>query len=189
MEAGGHEPCVSLRLRDDLVQPLVLRANLGQCLLIDFINCLDPSKKPALKLDGASGPMTARPCSTSAVWPTRSRRAPLPNRIAGRPPYAVGLKAEQGKLPLSWSESPSAGLALDTRSGELTGTPERAGSFHFAVTVTHGRDRSHTKTFELTVISSGELAITSPSPIPQGIRGQPYSQQLKADGRQGEPGE
>ena len=129
---------------------------------------------------GAAASAPADPCQD------RSRRTPLPNGIAGRP-YAVGLKGEQGKLPLSWSGSPAGGLALDTRSGELTGTPERAWSFHFPVTVTERRDRSHTKTFELTVVSSGELAITSPSPLPQGIRGQPYSQQLKADGRQGRP--
>ncbi len=119
--------------------------------------------------------------------PTIATPSPLPNGIAGRP-YAVGLKAEQGKLPLIWSGSPAAGLALDTRSGELTGTPERAGSFHFPVTVTDGRDRSHTKTFELRVVpfSSGELAITSPSPLPQGIRGQAYSHRLEARGGQGQ---
>lgn len=43
---GGHIPCVSTGLRDDLVQPLVLRANLGQCLVIHFTNRLSERKWP-----------------------------------------------------------------------------------------------------------------------------------------------
>lgn len=55
-QPGGHKPCVSTGLRDDLVQPLVLRANLGQCLVIHFTNQLDPNKKPALPLDQREWP-------------------------------------------------------------------------------------------------------------------------------------
>lgn len=115
--------------------------------------------------------------------PTIATPSPLPNGIAGRS-YAVGLKAARGEPPLSWSGRPAAGLALDARSGELMGTPEHAGSFQFPVTVTDGRARSHTKTFDLTVVSfpSGALAITSDSLLPQGIRGRAYSQQLEASG-------
>jgi hypothetical protein len=43
-QPGEHEPCVSTGLRDDLVQPLVLRANLGQCLVIHFTNRLKVDK-------------------------------------------------------------------------------------------------------------------------------------------------
>ncbi len=43
-QPGGHKPCVSTGLRDDLVQPLVLRTNLGQCLVIHFTNRLKVDK-------------------------------------------------------------------------------------------------------------------------------------------------
>lgn len=39
-DAKAHQPCVSSGLRDDLIQPLVLRANLGQCVRIEFTNRL-----------------------------------------------------------------------------------------------------------------------------------------------------
>ncbi len=46
-----HKSCVSTGLRNDLVQPLVLRANLGQCLVIHFTNRLNPHKIAELSLD------------------------------------------------------------------------------------------------------------------------------------------
>lgn len=54
---GEHKPCVTTGLRDDLVQPLVLRANLGQCLVIHFTNRLEVDKflDPNKTLDRTSG--------------------------------------------------------------------------------------------------------------------------------------
>ena len=56
-QPGGHKPCVSTGLRDDLVQPLVLRANLGQCLVVHFTNRLKVDKflDPNKTLDRTSG--------------------------------------------------------------------------------------------------------------------------------------
>ena len=49
-DAGGFLPDVakvSFGLRDDLIQPLVIRANLGECLRINFTNRIELDGQPA----------------------------------------------------------------------------------------------------------------------------------------------
>lgn len=110
----------------------------------------------------------------------------LPNARVGRV-YSVSLTARGGKMPLRWSGSAPANLKLEPHSGEITGTPDRSGSFHFEVTVTDSANPagSDTKTFDLTISPGISLAILNESPLPNAVINQPYSASLQAAGGQG----
>ncbi len=105
--------------------------------------------------------------------------SPLPDATQGEP-YSVTLQATGGDYPFTWSLSSGelpAGLALNPKTGVLSGTPTSAGKFSFKVTVTNSAKppQSDTKEFQLTVIKVDEVCqITTASPLPNGTVGQPY---------------
>jgi hypothetical protein len=90
----------------------------------------------------------------------------------GNSPYLWSVLADHGELP--------PGITLDGSTGRLSGTPERAGSFSFAIQVMDSAKATATATFTLTIKTT--FTIVTPSPLPNGMVGSAYQQQLSADG-------
>lgn len=86
-----------------------------------------------------------------------------------------------------WSGTPPAGLKLEPQSGQITGSPDRQGPFHFEVIVKESRPpaRSTSKVFALTISRNVPLAISTPLPLPSAGIEQPYSKILETVGAEG----
>ena len=75
--------------------------------------------------------------------------------------YAVGVFADGGKTPYSWTRTAGAlppGLSLQASPGRITGTPTTAGTFSFTLRVADSGGQSATGTFS--------IAINAPVPPP-----------------------
>ncbi len=121
--------------------------------------------------------------TVTIVGPPVISTATLP-RGALNAAYTASLAATGGEAPYTWSQAGlPAGLTLDANSGEISGTPERAGSFTVTVTVRDQAGRNATRTFTI-VVESG-LTVTTTS-LPAGTVGVAYSQTLQAAGGAGE---
>ena len=107
----------------------------------------------------------------------------LPNGVVGAL-YSAPLSAGGGSPPYSnWTVSTGAlpgGMALNSTSGVISGTPTASGTFSFSVTV---RDSaaitSSPQSLSITIVSG--LTITTTS-LPNGAVGSPYSAQVAASG-------
>jgi hypothetical protein len=101
--------------------------------------------------------------------------------------YNQPLVATGGTTAYSWSLSQGLlppGLALST-DGIISGQPTQAGSYPFTVQVTDKSSPMQSATTALNILisaSGGALKITTVSPLPDGIVGASYSQQLAASG-------
>jgi uncharacterized protein (TIGR03437 family) len=112
--------------------------------------------------------------------------SPLPNTEAGLP-YSQTITASGGLPPYSFFAQPDPftpsglppGINL-SQSGVLSGTATSGGTFTFTVFAQDANTSKTQKQFSLTVASS--LSITTPSPLPDGTRGTPYSQTITATG-------
>lgn len=110
--------------------------------------------------------------------------SPLPGGVAGTP-YSTTLAAAGGTLPYTWSVTAEtggvpAGLTLDSATGKLSGTPTTAGSYQFTAVVSDAAQHRATKPLSITIETP--LAITTPSPLPDGTVGKAYQLQLAATG-------
>ena len=106
---------------------------------------------------------------------------PLPEATVGAS-YNFALDLVGGRAPFVWSIASGAlpaGVSLNTSTGSLSGTPSAAGSFAFTVAVAAGGQNA-TKAFTLTV--GVPLSITTPTPLPGGVAGVPYTQAFAATG-------
>ena len=110
-----------------------------------------------------------------------STRVGGPNATVGTA-YSQQLAVSGGNPPYSWSVgSLPPGLTLNSTTGVIGGAPTDSGSFNFTVQVTDSARRIATKTFDVTV-NPPVLTVTTPSPLPAGMEGTAYSQQLAATG-------
>ena len=89
---------------------------------------------------------------------------------SGTQPHSITVT--EGSLP------PGLDLA---ENGVLSGTPTQAGAYTFTLTVTDSAALSSTRTFSLTIVATAPLVSTE-SPLPTGIYGQPYSYTLTGNG-------
>jgi hypothetical protein len=112
--------------------------------------------------------------------------SPLPSGTVGSA-YAVGLQAQGGNQPYSWSATGQLppGLAL-LSSGVISGTPTTTGTYSFTVVIRDSSGVSASKQLSLTVGGTGgsTVSITTRT-LPAGVVGQPYSQQISATGGTG----
>ncbi|MGH9627171.1 MAG: putative Ig domain-containing protein, partial [Bryobacteraceae bacterium] len=106
----------------------------------------------------------------------------LPGGTVGTP-YSVTLTATGGTAPYIWSMDNCClppGLSLSP-SGVLSGVPTETGVAEFSVRVADAAERTGFRGYDL-FISPAPLTILSPSSLPPGLVGQPYSVQLQASG-------
>jgi hypothetical protein len=95
-------------------------------------------------------------------------------KLGGRSPYLWAISS--GELP--------PGLALNTNTGAISGTPTASGTFTFGVRVTDGQSppvSANSGTLRI-VIDVAPLAITSVGDLTAGRVGQGYSHQLQSSG-------
>jgi hypothetical protein len=99
--------------------------------------------------------------------------------------YAASLAATGGVPPYTWSATSvlPAGLALNA-NGSITGTPTTSGIYNVAVRVVDAQQNSAAQSFTLTITGSG-VSIVTPSTLPSGSTGQPYTQTLTVTGGTG----
>jgi len=93
--------------------------------------------------------------------------------------YSQTLAGSGGKTPYVWSVSAGslpAGLALNTATGVISGTPTAGGAFPFTITLTDATPVQATAALTINV-----LGITTTS-LPDGAIGTAYSQTLQAAG-------
>lgn len=111
----------------------------------------------------------------------------LPNARQGTP-YGSIMAATGGRPPYTWAIAGSLnlGLAFNTVSGLLSGTPVNIEVDSLTFTVTDLNGRQAIIILSLTTVASGSPIITTTSPLPNGIQGAAYSTTLAASG--GTPG-
>jgi hypothetical protein len=109
---------------------------------------------------------------------------PLSLTWAAGTPQKQTLLASGGQQPyLAWSANGlPAGIALDPKSGELSGTPSTPGEYTIAVTVTDSAGQQDTETITLTVVSDGYRSAASLD----GTVGEAYDITLSLPGSTGE---
>ena len=100
--------------------------------------------------------------------------------------YSQSLSATGGSGPYTYALSSGAlpaGLALNTTTGAITGTPTANGLANFTVRVTDGNGDAGTRAYALN-IGSNSLAI-NPTTLPAAVQGSLYSQIVTATGGTG----
>jgi hypothetical protein len=116
---------------------------------------------------------------------TITSTTPLPGGIIGKS-YTTTLAASGGISPYTWSlinGTLPKDLALNSTTGEISGTPSIAGNSSFTLQVSDALGGTATKDFTLAVTSSTSvLTITTLSPLPTGIVGTAYNTTLQATG-------
>ncbi|QSX80098.1 putative Ig domain-containing protein [Lysobacter solisilvae] len=122
---------------------------------------------PALTLPPAAGPFNALVGASFSQAFTAT---------GGSAPYAYAITA--GVLP--------PGLSLDAASGLLSGSPTAAGTFNFTLTATDsstgaGAPFSISRSYVVQV-DVAPVLVLSPSTLPDGTAGLPYSQAITASG-------
>jgi hypothetical protein len=106
-----------------------------------------------------------------------------PNGVQGRA-YSAPLNATGGTTPYFWFVSGNnlpPGLALNTSTGLISGTPTSPGTFGFEVTVNDQSTPTQTsrRVYFITIFAT--LQVTTVS-LPGGVNGQAYSASLAATG-------
>jgi hypothetical protein len=111
--------------------------------------------------------------------------ATLPNGTVGTP-YSQTVSGSGGTAPYTFTVSSGAlpgGLLLNSATGAITGTPLAAGTFTFTITATDATLCTGSRLYTIIIASPGCPAITlSPSTLPPGATGTPYSQTVTASG-------
>ena len=134
----------------------------------------------------------------AALWMFAAVSAPAAVRlsITSAPPpaatvaaaYTATFTANGGTVPYKWVVTVGVlptGLTLHPATGVLSGTPESAGTFQFAVRVQDSAESVDSTAVSLSV-QPEPLVISTKSPLPAGVVGLDYPQQvLEATGGTG----
>ena len=117
----------------------------------------------------------------SNIQPPRIITETLPGS-ATETPYSQTLAAE-GTAPVTWSlESGNLPNGLNLYgSGEISGTPQAAGTFNFTVKATNSAG-SDVKGFSIIVVNNVIAPTITTNTLPDGIVGGSYSENLVAEG-------
>jgi hypothetical protein len=135
--------------------------------------------------DSASGTSSKQFSIAIAAGLTITTAPALPNGAVNAS-YSQQLDAAGGAPPYHWSVIQGAlppGTSLNASNGVIAGAPAASGVFPFTVQVTDSGSASAAKQFTITVSSS--LSITTPTTLPSGAVGAPYSITLAAIGGTG----
>jgi hypothetical protein len=111
--------------------------------------------------------------------------ATLPNGTLGTPYNAV-VSASGGTAPFTFVVSNGAlptGLVLDPNTGAISGTPTVAAAFDFTITAIDANGCLGNRPYTIAIAAAGCAVITlSPTTLPAGTTGSPYSQAVLASG-------
>ena len=115
----------------------------------------------------------------------------LPNGVVNTAGYSATLASTGGAPPItrSWTAQAGStlplGLILAPATGVISGTPTAAGTFNVSVTATDSSAPALTATKALSITIIPQLAITTTSPLPNGITSTAYSATLASTGGSG----
>jgi hypothetical protein len=136
---------------------------LGRCgVLLAFALCMTGSQAASAAV---SVDPSALPAGTLGVAYDETVTG-----AGGTGPYTFAVTA--GALP--------TGIALDSNSGELTGTPSAQGVYNFTIQATDSLSASGSRAYT-TSVGTFSLAV-QPNTLPNGTQGVPYNQTLSAVG-------
>ena len=96
--------------------------------------------------------------------------------------YSQTFTASGGTLPYSWTVIAGVlptGLSLNAATGLLSGTPLTAGPYQFAVRVQDSANAVESTSVSL-LVQPAPLVIATKSPLPAGVAGLDYPQQILA---------
>jgi hypothetical protein len=108
---------------------------------------------------------------------------PVPAATVGQP-YSSALSLSGGGPSVAWTIATGQlppGLALDSGTGSIAGTPSQIGRSDFTVTASNGTSSSASRACSINVSAPG-LTITSAPSFPAGVMGSSYDQTLAAAG-------
>jgi len=131
--------------------------------------------------DAASGTDT-KGLSISVYDPLSIVTSSLPDGIIGIA-YSGTLSATGGKTPYTWSLASGSlppGLALNSSTGEISGTPTATGTFNFTARITDANASTADKALSIAVYAP--LSVTTSFFLPQGDVCNAYTQTLAAEG-------
>jgi Putative Ig domain len=112
----------------------------------------------------------------------------LPNGVVNTAGYSATLASTGGAPPITWSWAAQSGstlppgLILAPATGVISGTPTAAGTFNVSVTATDSSTPALTASKNLSITIIPQLAITTSSPLPNGITSTVYSATLASTG-------
>jgi hypothetical protein len=133
-------------------------------------------------IDGLGGQATKDLSITIAQGLTISD-CPNPAAVVGQS-YSALLTAAGGTLPYQWKIDSGAlppGLVLSSQDAAISGTPSQSGLSTYVLRVDDATAKTATRLCSIQVNTNG-LSISSPSSLPNGVIGRPYSQTLTAAG-------
>ncbi len=110
--------------------------------------------------------------------------ASLPDGVVGTS-YSAALAATGSTAPFTWSILTGAlpdGLALDTSTGKITGTPTKVGAFAFQVRVSIATGATAQKDFRITITAPLTPLLITTTLLPQGNTGKAYTATVAATG-------
>ncbi len=98
----------------------------------------------------------------------------LPNGVVNTAGYSATLASTGGAAPITWSWTAQAGSTLPpglvlAPTGGISGTPTSAGTFNVTVTATDSSTPALTASKNLSITIIPQLAITTSSPLPNGM--------------------
>lgn len=130
--------------------------------------------------DGSSPAQTATRTLSIVISPMSITTSSVPTATNGTA-YTTTLVAANGVSPLTWAvDTLPSGLALNSSTGVISGTPTGANTTHFTVTVTDSSTtpQSVSTSFDMKVT----LVILTPATLPDATVGSAYAEALTAAG-------